>query len=309
MSANIDPAAQIYDVAQKDMKVELEKMQQDLAAAREESFALGILKKIAYDNAHNQFLEYAVLDHVKQLKLYKKGGMTWKQFCEAIGKPVRRVDEVLGDIRPLIEKFSAEFADLSGIKFSKIRYLGRSISGDCAEITEKGLVVGEDEVIPIDPDHKEDIEAYIDSLKQSETAARKEIEAQKEAHERVTKHLHATINTLEKDITAFKKKDPDGVTGAEKEQLKGIAGLKAQFDLFARAMAPEVNGYLKGASAAVKSEYGSVIAYGSKVLELLRDRAFDELDISIYPAGDLGGQWQQPEWVPPEELIDDEPGE
>ena len=72
MSGNVDPAAEIYEVAQKDMKVELEKMKQELEAAREESFALGILKKIAYDNAHNEFLEYAVLNNVKQLKTIQK---------------------------------------------------------------------------------------------------------------------------------------------------------------------------------------------------------------------------------------------
>ena len=163
-------------------------------------------------------------------------------------------------------------------------------------------MVGEDDIIPIDPDHKEDIEAYIDSLKQADAEVRKELKAQEEAHERVTKNLHATINTLEKDISGFKKKDPDGITGAEKEQIKGIADMKTQFEMFSRSMDISVNGYLNKASDNVRAEYGSLIAYAMKVTEYLRDRAFEDLGISIFPGGPLDG-WQEPEWVSPEDIL------
>jgi hypothetical protein len=42
---DVDPATEIYDVAQREMKVELEKMANDMEAAKEESFAMGVIKK------------------------------------------------------------------------------------------------------------------------------------------------------------------------------------------------------------------------------------------------------------------------
>lgn len=135
----------------------------ELDIIREESKALGVLQKINYDNSHNEFLEYAVLYNVKESKKYKTGGLTWKEFCESLGKSVRTVDSVLQDITPLIERFSASFADLSGLNFSKIRSLGRSISADSAEIENESIIIN-DKAISLNPDNKDEIESAIDSL-------------------------------------------------------------------------------------------------------------------------------------------------
>ena len=295
MGKNVDPASEIYEVAQQEMKVELDRMRDDIEAAKEESFALGVLKKIQYDNAHNEFLEHAVLSNIKQAKEYKKGGMTWKQFCEALGKSVRSVDAALADISPLVENFSASFADLSGIKFSKIRYLGRSISADSAEITENGIKVGEDEIIPLHPDHKDEIEAYIDQLRSSEMDARKESQETVRAKERVIKTLHKTIDEQEKTISSFKRIDPEGLSGAEKDQMQGIADLKSQFDLFASAMTPEVNRYLSDAPDRVRAEYFAIITYARQRVEAMWDAAGSEFGFPVFPGtGDDG--WEQPEY-------------
>ncbi len=294
----VDPATEIYEVAQQDMKAELEKMNQELAAAKEESFALGILKKIQYDNAHNEFLEYAVLHNIKQAKSYKKGGMTWKQFCDALGKSVRRVDEILSDIRPLTEKFSADFADLSGIKFSKIRYLGRSISADSAEITEKGIQV-DDDIIPLTPEHKDDIEAYIDSLKKAESETRQEKEEQVKAKDRVIKALHTTIKDNENELKRYTRDvKPGEISEVEKDQLKGIRDLKGQFEVFLKGMGVDVNMFLYNASEKVKAEYSSLIVYAMKGCESIRDTAHEDFGISIFPQGmaDLeAAEWMQDE--------------
>lgn len=278
-----DPATEIYEMAQQDMKAELEKMTREIKAAREESYALGILKKIQYDNTHNEFLEYAVLYNVKRAKAYKKGGMTWKQFCESLGKSVRRVDEILSDIRPLAEKFSADFADLAGIEFSKIRYLGRSISADSAEITENGIRVDGDETIPITPEHKDDIEAYIDSLKKSEAETRKAQKEQVKAKERAIQTLYKTIADRDRELKRYTRAAPRGDSDAEKAQLKGIRELKGQFEVFLKGMGADVNLYLYNASERVKAAYAALIVYAMKGCESIRDDAYEDFGISIFP--------------------------
>jgi hypothetical protein len=166
MDTDVQAANEIYNAAQQDMKVELEKMRGEMDAVRNDAYSLGILKKIEYDKAHNEMLKFSVLHRIKEEKEYKKGGLTWKQFCEAIGESQRTVDLILKDIKPVVEKFSANFADLSGLPFSKIRYLGRSVSMESANLAENELVV-DGTAIALTLDNKEEIEAAIDTLKET----------------------------------------------------------------------------------------------------------------------------------------------
>ncbi|MCP3942195.1 MAG: hypothetical protein GY710_12015 [Desulfobacteraceae bacterium] len=291
----VDPAAEIYEVAQQDMKTELEKMHKNLEVAKEESFAMGVIKKIEYDNAHNEVLKYSVFYRIKQSKEYKKGGMTWKQFCEALGLSVRRVDEILDDIRPLIEKFSADFADLSGVKFSKIRYLGRSISADSAEIDQNGIVI-DGETIPISAEHKDDIEAYIDNLKSSESKAKKEKTEEIKAKDRVIQSLHQTIKSQENDLTRYTSEaKPGELSDVEKEQLKAIKELKGQFDIYGKGMDMGVNLYLYGASEKVKAEYFASLMYARQLIEAVWDNSVQEIGISALPGSSVE-DWQPEEY-------------
>lgn len=301
MDKNVDPASEIYEVAQQDMKVELERMREGIEAAKEESFALGVLKKIQYDNAHNEFLEHAVLSNIKQAKEYKKGGMTWKQFCEALGKSVRTVDAALADISPLVENFSASFADLSGIKFSKIRYLGRSVSADSAEITKNGIKVNDDDVIPLHPDHKDEIEAYIDSLKAAEAEARENAKEDLKAKERVIKSLHQTISKQEKDLARYgQAAAPGELSAAEKDQIKILRDMRGQFEVFAGAMDLSVNPYLYDAPEKVRAEYFSNIIHARQIIEGLWEYAGGELGFPALP-GSGSDDWQPPEIMPEDE--------
>ncbi len=300
---DVDPAAEIYEVAQQEMKMELTKMKDQIEAAKEESFAMGILKKIEYDNAHNEFLEHAVLHNIKQAKEYKNRGMTWKQFCEALGKSVRSVDAILNDITPLVEKFSASFADLSGINFSKIRYLGRSISANSAEIDQNGIII-DGETIPISAEYKDDIEAYIDSLKTSEKQTRKETSEEVKAKNRVIKSLHQTIATQDKDLTRYTNQaKPGELSDAEKDQLKGLKDLKGQFDVFGKGMDIDVNIYLYNASDKVKAEYFANLMYARQMIEAVWDNAVQEIGISALP-GSGGDDWQPSEYQPDTETTE-----
>jgi hypothetical protein len=299
----VDPATEIYEVAQQEMKAELAKMKHQIEAAKEESFAMGIIKKIEYDNTHNEVLKYSVLHRIKQAKAYKASGMTWKQFCEALGLSVRRVDEVLDDIRPLIEKFSADFADLAGVKFSKIRYLGRSISAESAEIDQAGIVI-DGETIPISAEYQDDIEAYIDSLKTSESKTRAEKIEEVKAKDRVIKSLHQTIATQDNDLTRYTNQaKPGELSDVEKDQLKGIEALKGQFDVFGKGMDIDVNLYLYNASDKVKAEYFANLMYARQMIESIWDNAVQEIGISALPGSGVD-DWQPSENQPDTETTE-----
>lgn len=159
-------AEEIYKVAQQRANAKLEKMTNEMDAVRDESKALGVLQKIDYDLAHNEMLKYAVLYQVKQDKEYKKGGMTWAEFCEEIGEQKRNADRILKDMKPVYDHFLDKMSNLLGFGLSKIRYLGRSKLDKMSNF-EDGCLIFEGAKIPITPENAEEIEAAIDEMKKS----------------------------------------------------------------------------------------------------------------------------------------------
>ena len=293
--SQIDPAEEIYEIARKEASEGVEKMEKKVDALKEESFSLGVLKKIQYDNANNRLLEHAVLFKVKKEKEYKKGGMTWTQFCETLGLNVRSVDRALKDIRPLVENFSDKMTDLAGINFNKIRYLGRSTSAKVSKISQKGIEI-DDRIIPISEEYKDEIEAYIDDLKATEKKIKSEKKEQIKAKERVIENLHKTIEDQAHDLARYGKRVGKAQLSAlEKDQLKILEEFRNQFNVFATAMAPGANPYLAQASSRIRTEYGAIISYAVKMLEGLRDEAHEELDISIFPELGIDDGWVQPD--------------
>lgn len=207
---------EVLNDAESKLNSQLAKMENEMGVVREESRALGILHKIEYDEAHNGLLKYAVLYQIKQNKIYRKEGMAWDKFCEAIGENVRNVDRILKDIRPIYDNFSDKLSDLIGLSFNKIRYLGRSISDNLSEIKDGDLVV-DGTAIPLLPENKDDIEALIDNIKETHQKEKKtlseEVKNLKKNVDKIvdeeTKSLKVECSALIKENKRLKAFDPE----------------------------------------------------------------------------------------------------
>ncbi|WP_155324410.1 hypothetical protein [Desulfosarcina ovata] len=225
----VEAANEIYKVARENADAELTKLRGEIDAIRSESQALGAIKKINYDLKHNEMLKYVILYHVKSEKEYRKGGMTWSEFCEAIGEQVRGVDKILTDLRPIVNEFSALCSDFIRVPFSKIRYLGRSVSEQKAEIDDGHLIIGDDR-IPLTPENKDDIEAAIDALKESHQEEKKKltdevsrIKKQKAAAaSEEAKSLKVERDAMSREIQRLSVFDP-----AEKDHTWSVDQMKA----------------------------------------------------------------------------------
>jgi hypothetical protein len=212
---NIAAANEIYNIARKDADNDMAALKGEVEALQHEAHALGILQKIKYDQKHNEMLKYVVLFQVKKNKAYKKGGMTWAKFCEALGEPVRTVDVILEDLRPIVNSFSAESAEMIQVPFNKIRYLGKSVSADSAEIIDGALII-DGAQIPLSPDNKDEIEAAIDAMKETHQETKKELSTRIEKLEKhsekviaeETKALSCERDALVKENVRLKAFDP-----------------------------------------------------------------------------------------------------
>ncbi|MBE0598975.1 MAG: hypothetical protein IH614_17105 [Desulfuromonadales bacterium] len=195
---------------QQQAETKLAELQAQLPAIREEAQVFGMIKKIDHDLAYNQLLKYTALARLKERKAYRNGGMTWAQFCEAIGESDRSVDRILSDLRPLYDAFSANLAGLptfDGLSFNKIRYLGTAISANRAEIEDGALVV-DGIKIPLKPENKEEIEALIDNLRETHQKEKADLEkAAERERKRLERETRAQVEALEVEKKALVKEN------------------------------------------------------------------------------------------------------
>jgi len=185
-----------YEAAKVRGEAEMKKMKAEIPVLLSESEAIGVLKKIRFDKAQNDVLKYAVLHKIKENKAYKKVGKTWEEFCDEIGEARKTVDTILKDAGPLLDRLSAESANLLGMPLSKIRYLGKSISGRSANLSGNALVF-EGREIPLTPENKDDIEEVIDTIKETHKQEKKDLQKKLEREaKKKEKILKADIENL-----------------------------------------------------------------------------------------------------------------
>lgn len=276
--ADVEASKQIYDIARREADQEIAKLKGEMEAVREEARFDGILDKIDYDIAHNEFLRLLTLYRVKQTKDYKKGGKTWDEFCDAHGFPRRTADRLIEEIKPLFEQFSAKMAVLSGIGFNKIKLLGRSISANLAEIEDGALVYG-DQKIPLTPEFKDDIEAVIDQIKEEAETLRREKELDGKAKDRVLKDKEKMLQKLHKSLEKLEGKAREKeLTPEEEGFLKRVDFLRTGFDGYMLQLDPDRIEELSfeadpAPTPRMRAAYLSALDYMKKQILIAFDRA------------------------------------
>lgn len=283
-------ANEIYKVAREHADEEMAKLKEEIEGIRIESQAMGILKKIEYDQAHNELLKTVALLKLRESKEYKKGGLTWEQFCtEVLGEPKRTIDERIADVRPLLDDFGRIFAQIAGMPFSKIRLLGRSIGRESAQI-EDGTLLIDGEKIPLTPEHKDEIEAAIDALRDSHKKEVEEKDADIRAKNRVITGKEKKIQDLSRDLAKLEgKAERAGYLPGEEAFLAKMSTALLTIDGFLMDFDPEKNPLPEDATPRMKASYMETLGYFKRVT----DAAFDT-------ASDLYGDPEiDDDWVPP----------
>lgn len=213
------------------LELELEKAKREILAIQKESTALGKIKAADCNIAFNKLLKYAVIFEIKKNKDYRKGGMTWTDFCRSIGEADRTVERTLKDLRPIYDELSDKIYDFLGMSFNKARHLGRSISDGTSSI-EDGTLIIDGAKIPIAPENTDEIEAAIDALKDSHRREKEELQGKVKKLKRRVKNveneeingLRTERDALVKENVRLKKFDPEDGTDHTKqvEQLTEI---------------------------------------------------------------------------------------
>jgi len=123
------------------------------------------------------------------------------------------------------------------LSLSKIRYLGRSISDSLSEIEDGALII-EGTKVPLTPENKEDIEALIDNLRETQQKKTRELETKVEKLEKnlekvvaaETETLRAERDALSREVKRLKPFDIEEKDRSwSVEQMEVISKLCSEF--------------------------------------------------------------------------------
>lgn len=182
------------------------------------------------------------LQRVKDGKLYRNLNdcSTWEAFCKRLGKSRRLIDEQLQNLSMFGGSF-LETAQRLNMGYRELRKLRTAITDGNMEIDEGTLII-EDERIPIDVDHKDDLQGALEQLVESKLKLRDELEKEKAERDKLvkaqTKGLEVERDALVKEVQTLKKKIPDGKDYSEwaVDQIKALEDQVTRFAWDCQAM-------------------------------------------------------------------------
>ncbi len=274
--AEAEAVTQIYQVATADAEMKLSAMREEIEALKQESFGMGALHAIEANISYNEFLKAVTLLKIKKEKEYRKGGMTWAQFCEARGLAWHTVDRMLDDFAPVFNSFSSKLADFTGMPFSKIRMLGKQLSSNLAEIKDSCLIYG-DETIPLTPEYREDIQALIERIGEDAKEKIEESQAQLSAKDKVLKSKEDVINKQERELKKFEREAAKkGLTVTEDAFIQRMDNLRTTFDGLMLQIEPDYMADLApddGGTPRMTAAYLTTLDYARKQLMTAYQRA------------------------------------
>ncbi|MHB8123762.1 MAG: hypothetical protein ACYDG4_16615 [Desulfuromonadaceae bacterium] len=190
----------------------------------------GKIKTTNFFKTQADFFNLLMLKKVKDSKEYReRAGLTWEQFCDHIGVNRRTVDRQLEDLEPFRVEFLDTFANFSGVTINKIKYLGIAVNEKLVTVSENAITIN-GETIPLDAEHKDDIQAILETLEEDHRKKTEELEASLSASKKVAAAKEKVINTLERDLKRLEKRiDLSDLTDEEQDAINLLNQVQMDF--------------------------------------------------------------------------------
>ena len=226
------PTAQQVAAIQQGLEAEIERLKTEAEATRSDSEAIGACVAIDLNITFNRLLKFLVMYKAIKAKEYKKHGLNVKEFCQSVGEQYRNAHNILEDIAPVFESFSAKIALFSGCKLNEIRLLGREISAKNA-LFKDGVIVYEGEKYA-----PSDLKSFLDRVEASyeERLNDYKKQTQKELRQADKEKIDAEVKSkfLEEKLTAYQGLIPDVLKDSKaRQRVQVIRGI---YDTHLRAV-------------------------------------------------------------------------
>lgn len=235
-----DATNEIYKVAQEEKNIEIAELKETQSRLAEAHEMIGRIQGVGMLTKMATVSTLVWLKDVKDSKLYRDlpNIGTWEDFCNYLKKDRRTVDEDLQNLNAFGEDFLATVASLR-VGYRDLRKL-RQLSHDGAITIDAEAVQINGERIPLDPDHKEDLQAAIEQIIEEQSRVKEEFTAQKKAHDRVQEDTRKSMIRLEKELGKFTAAaEGKGLTPDEDAFLKQVEITRMTFFGYMDRVNPE----------------------------------------------------------------------
>lgn len=230
------------------------------------------------------------LRRVKESKVYRDlpNIGTWDKYCDYLELDRHTIDQHLLNLAAFGEDFLVTATNLQ-VSLRDLRKL-RQLSHDGAVVIDAEAVIIGEERIPLTPDHKDDLQAAIESLIEQQAAMTAEVEAQKKAFDRVQADTRKSMIKLQKDLDKFTAEaEEKGFLPGEEQYLENLAKKRATFDGLVSFLTPDAAPVPVDATTRMAAAYLELLGYMRRTIEANHDTAVDLYSTSA--ADD--------DWVPP----------
>lgn len=241
----------------------------------------------------NMFAEFATISglvwirQMRENKGYEAFG-TWENFCKSIGYSRQHVEDQLKNLATLGEKFLQTVCGL-GVGYRDLRKLRQLSHDGTVTIDAEYMVIGE-ERIPLDGEHKEELQAAIETLVEQQAAMQQEFEAQKKAFTRVQGDTHKSVTKLQKELDNLTAQAAaKGLTPAEDAFIQKCDNARLTIDGFLNQFDPSINPLPEDATPRTKATLMHTLAWFKRCIIASFDTAND-----VY-----GEPEMDDDWVPP----------
>lgn len=198
--SRMDAANEIYRVAKAEAASEIEKMKEREGLIAQSHEMIGRIQGVEMIAKMATVSTLIWLRDVKATKIYRDlpNIGTWDDFCKYLKKDRRTVDEDLQNLATFGEEFLETVASLQ-VGYRDLRKLRQLTHDGTVQVTEDAIEIS-GQRIPLDADHKEDLQAAIEWVIEQQSQTEAELEAQKKAHSRVQEETHKSMVKLQKDM-------------------------------------------------------------------------------------------------------------
>ncbi len=266
-------------------ETEQQKRERLIAAVHE---VAGRVQALTLMSKFGDIASFVCLKEIKESKLYRDlpNVGTWEDFCNYLGKSRRTVDEQLQNLNVLGEEFLAICRQFS-LSYKDLRKLRKIANNGDLTISDKSAIIA-GESIPLDPEHKDDLEAAIESLLEEKDRQLEDKEAALRSKNRVLEEKEKVINKQEKIILKYAgEAQQRGLKPGEGEFLQQVKNAYYQFESFLIDFDPEF--VPAEATPRMAAAYMEALGYFRRMILAAYDTASEQYGI---PEID-------DDWVPP----------
>ncbi len=292
--AEVEIVDEIYKTGRERAEAELAEIK-SVQADREKRIAqahqfIGRIQAAKMFTKFGNVSELMWIKDVKESELYRylPGVETWEKFCNTLGYTSRHINEQLNNLQAFGADFMETVSDLR-VGYRDLRKL-RQLTHDGTICIADNLVKIGDESIPLDPDHRDDLQAALEQVVDAKNQVISEKDLTIKTKDRLLADKQKLIERQEKDLARYEvEAEKKGLTAEENKVIQECRNACTIIDGFLSKFDPERNPLPNNPTPRMKAALMETLGYFKRVVIASFDTAAD-----LYGDPELDDDWIPP---------------